>query len=244
MRYGKPAQARVVVMLIASVAAGTLTSTPKAAPATVAVTITDSALRLSRTTFVTGEVSFDVTNRGKRRHEFRIAGIATPNLAPGQSATVKIVFTQGGKFRYVVPGLRAGAVSVRGTTAPAGSTTTTAASATTTTSTSSAEPCANPTTSTVTVTITDAPSPHGYTFTPSTVSCGTITFVLKNVGSTPHGLQLMDPTGTILPASQTVLPSQTATMVSNLKYVGSYEWIDSVSTDNFAEAEPGFLTVQ
>jgi hypothetical protein len=233
----------MTAILVVAVAAGTLTSGPTAASATVAVTITDSSVRLSRTTLVIGEVSFDVTNRGKRRHQFRIAGIATPNLASGQTATVKIVFTQGGTFRYVVPGLRAGAVSVRGTTVSAGSTTT-STSTTTTTSSIAAEPCANPTISTVTVTITDAPSPHGYTFAPSTLACGTVTFVLKDVGSTPHGLQLMDPSGSILPASQTVLPSQTATMVSNLKYVGSYEWIDSVSTDNFAEAEPGFLTVQ
>jgi hypothetical protein len=226
-----------------AVAAGTLASGPRAASATVAVTITDSNVRLSQTTFVIGEVSFDVTNRGKRRHEFRIAGLATPNLARGQTATIKIVFTQGGTFRYVVPGLGAGAVSVRGTTVSAGSTTTTT-SPTTPTSSISAEPCANPTTSTVTVTMTDAPSPHGYSFVPSTFACGTVTFVLKNVGSTPHGFQLMDPSGTLLPASQTVLPSQTTTMVSNLKYVGSYEWVDSVSTDNFAEAEPGFLTVQ
>src|SRR5262249_36385197 len=112
------------------------------------------------------------------------------------------------------------------------------------TSTVPAGPCVNPTGSTVTVTMTDAPAPRGYTFSPGTIACGTVSFVLKDVGSTAHGLQLMDPLGTILPASQSVLPRQTVTVVSNLKYTGTYQWVDSVATDSFAEAEPGFLTVQ
>src|SRR5262249_39621124 len=147
-----------------------------AAPTTVGVTITDASVRLSRTSSGTGTTMFEVTNRGKRRHQFRIGGKTTPALPPGHSATPTILFQQPGKYRYLVPGLATRVVHA--TLYPAA-----VPPATTTTSTFTAQPCINPTTSTVTVTMTDATAQHGNTFAPSTVSCGTVTFILKDLGT-------------------------------------------------------------
>jgi hypothetical protein len=85
--------------------------------------------------------------------------------------------------------------------------------------------------------------PDGYTFSPATVPCGTVTFVLTNAGKLGHGLVLMDPRGQLLPASSTVGPSQTASLVENLVYVGTYQWADIVS-DAFGEDGVGQLVVR
>jgi hypothetical protein len=208
------------------------------ATSSVNVTITDSSLRLSPSIVPAGLVVFDVTNRGKHRHEFRIAGNGTPELASKETATLKIVFVRGGTYRVLVAGLRARVLRVIPTP---GASSPTPASTTPVTA-PSAQPCTNPTTSTVTVTMTDKLVPDGYTFSPATVPCGTVTFVLTNTGRFGHGLELMDPRGQILPASSTVGPSQTVSLTENLRYAGTYEWADIIS-DAFGEDGVGELVV-
>jgi hypothetical protein len=204
----------------------------------VVVTITDTGLRLSPSTVPVGLVVFDVTNRGAHRHAFRIAGDSTPELTSKETATLKIVFVRGGKYRFAVAGLRAGVLRV--TPTPAASSQAPASS--TPVATASAQPCTIPTTSTVTVTMSDRLPPDGYTFSPTTVPCGTVTFVLTNTGSLGHGLALMDPSGQILPASSTVGPSQTMSITENLRYSGTYLWADIIA-DAFGEEGVGQLVV-
>jgi uncharacterized cupredoxin-like copper-binding protein len=57
-----------------------------------------------------GAVTFTVTNRGKLRHDFKIAGKKTPLLSPGKRATLKVTFRKAGRFPYLctVPGHAAG----------------------------------------------------------------------------------------------------------------------------------------
>ncbi len=234
VRYAKHLLDPAWVLILVWMLAVALPSAGQASATTVAVTVTDSNVRFSRTALRIGAVVFNVTNRGKRRHEFRIAGRTTALLFPGRSATLTILFTQAGRYPYLVPGLPKGVLRV---TAPAA-----AAATATPASTVAVAPCTNPMTSTVTVTMTDAPAPRGYAFAPSAIPCGTVTFIVKDVGSAPHGLQLMDPSDVLLPPSTTVEPAQTTTMVSKLMYVGSYQWIDSVTSD-WGEAEVGFLAV-
>jgi hypothetical protein len=206
---------------------------------TVVVTVTDRGVELSRLSVPAGLVVFVVGNRGRHRRRFEIAGNATPALAFGKTAALKIVFVRGGRYRFAATGLPAGVLRVgptpaAGSSGPASSTPVAAASA---------QPCTNPTTSTVTVTMSDKFVPDGYTFSPTTVPCGTVTFVLTNTGKLGHGLVLMDPRGQLLPASSTVGPSQTASLVENLVYTGTYQWADIVS-DAFGEDGVGQLVVR
>jgi mono/diheme cytochrome c family protein len=67
---------------------------------TVAVTATDSALRLSTRTAPLGSVGFAVRNAGKKNHSFRIAGRKTPVLKPKARATLIVNFKRAGKYPY------------------------------------------------------------------------------------------------------------------------------------------------
>jgi mono/diheme cytochrome c family protein len=67
---------------------------------TVAVTATDTALRLSTGTAPLGSVGFVVRNTGTKAHDFRIAGKKTPRLAPKARATLVVNFKRAGKYPY------------------------------------------------------------------------------------------------------------------------------------------------
>ena len=70
---------------------------------------------LSKTRVPKGTVVFKVTNRGKSRHDFRIAGKKTPLLAAGKAATLRVVIAKAGRYAYLctVPGHAA--AGMRGT---------------------------------------------------------------------------------------------------------------------------------
>lgn len=65
---------------------------------------------LSKRTVAKGIVNFRVTNRGTIKHDFRIAGKKTVQLAPGKAATLRVTFKKAGKFAYLctLPGHAAG----------------------------------------------------------------------------------------------------------------------------------------
>ena len=66
----------------------------------VTVTATDSKFRLSKRSAPVGAVIFTVTNRGKKHHDFKIAGTKTPPLAPGRSARLPVTFSKKGRYPY------------------------------------------------------------------------------------------------------------------------------------------------
>jgi plastocyanin len=72
----------------------------------VAVIATDSKFTLSKGRAPAGVVIFTVTNRGKKHHDFKIAGQKTSLLAPGRSARLTITFSKEGRYPYrsTVPG--------------------------------------------------------------------------------------------------------------------------------------------
>jgi uncharacterized cupredoxin-like copper-binding protein len=72
----------------------------------VKVTATEFKFKLSRTTVPVGAVVFQVVNRGKIKHDFKIAGKKTPLIGPGKSATLRVVFHKKGRYAYLctVPG--------------------------------------------------------------------------------------------------------------------------------------------
>ena len=229
----------LAVLALAPVARGS-EGIPLTAAATVNAIVTDQRVTLSRSSLAVGTVTFRVTNRGLHRHAFRIAAEATPALAPGRSALLRIAFGQPGRVRYLVPGLPSGwlrliaaAPSSPGVITPI--------------QTATAQPlCASPVTSTVAVTMTDTTGPSGYTFSPATLRCGSATFVLTNTGKSGHGLDLEDPLGQILAPSPKVPPGQTLSVTIDLAYVGTYAWADiSAGFDaEFAETSNGHVVVE
>jgi uncharacterized cupredoxin-like copper-binding protein len=61
---------------------------------------------VSAKTVKRGSVTFVVTNRGAKPHDFKIAGKRTPNLAPGTSARLTVTFAKPGNYLFfcTVPG--------------------------------------------------------------------------------------------------------------------------------------------
>ena len=56
---------------------------------------------LAKKTAVKGTVVFKITNKGSINHDFKIAGKKTAQVAPGKTATLRIVFKKAGKFPYM-----------------------------------------------------------------------------------------------------------------------------------------------
>jgi mono/diheme cytochrome c family protein len=67
---------------------------------TIAVTATDSSLKLSAKSAPAGKVTFSVKNAGKKDHNFQIAGKKTAILKPGRSAKLAVTFSKTGPYTY------------------------------------------------------------------------------------------------------------------------------------------------
>ncbi len=149
-----------------------------------------------------GKITFKVTNKGAIAHNFKVCSVvvasanvfaclgkATPTIQPGKSATLTLTLKKG-KYEYLcsIPGHASAGmkglfgvgvkVTAPSTAKPVVSTTPTS----TAPSSSASQTCASPQTSAVTVSMFE----FGYTVSPSSVPCGTITFTVKNTGSTDH----------------------------------------------------------
>ena len=100
-----------VVLCAALVLASLVFARPQAATVTVtAGKPSELRFTLSKRSVPKGAVTFAVRNRGKLRHDFKIAGERTPLLGSGKRATLKVTFKKEGRFRYLctVPGHAAG----------------------------------------------------------------------------------------------------------------------------------------
>ncbi len=67
---------------------------------TINVTITDSAIKLSKKSANAGDFTFAVKNTGKAKHDFKIGSKKTPVLAPGKSAKLKVTLSKAGNVNY------------------------------------------------------------------------------------------------------------------------------------------------
>jgi uncharacterized cupredoxin-like copper-binding protein len=220
-----------VGLLVAAAGFGVGTFALSAAPAsgtpqradvtTVKVTATEFKFKLSRTTVPVGVVVFQVVNKGKIKHDFKIAGKKTPLIRPGKSAMLRVVFHKKGRYAYLctVPGHAAagmkGVLGV-GVNAPRPTTTTTAATTTTTitTTTTSAGPGG---------TVQVSEFEFGFTLSPATVPSGNVTFVMKNAGTVTHNF---DVSGVM--AGPFLNPGESATMTVNLQGGRAYSYLCDV----------------
>jgi hypothetical protein len=133
-----------------------------AAPPPIVVVVTDSAVSLSREAALAGRVVFRVVNRGRRPHDFRIAG-RVAQLRPGTSATLTIVLPRVGTYIWR-SGSHRGAFGVEKTRAV-----------------TLVNPpnCPSPKPTIVTVAIAD----NQFHLSQTTVACGIVTFVVTNEGN-------------------------------------------------------------
>ncbi len=79
----------------------TPTPTPTATPVqTVKVTLLGMKIVVTPKIVPRGEVVFEVTNKGKKSHDFKIVGKKTPLLAPGKSAKLSVSFPKASPNAY------------------------------------------------------------------------------------------------------------------------------------------------
>jgi uncharacterized cupredoxin-like copper-binding protein len=90
----------VAILTIAALALST-----SIAVASIGVTGKEFKFALTSKTAKHGKVTFRFTNKGKLKHDFKIAGKKTALLAPGKSASLTVTL-KAGKYTYIctVPG--------------------------------------------------------------------------------------------------------------------------------------------
>lgn len=104
MRMSRKASALAAVALGSLVAAVSAFGGPARQDATT-VTVTagkpsEFKFALSKTAAPKGAIAFKVTNKGKLKHDFKIAGKKTPLLATGKSKTVNVTLKPG-KYAFL-----------------------------------------------------------------------------------------------------------------------------------------------
>jgi uncharacterized cupredoxin-like copper-binding protein len=193
-----------------------------AATTTVSVTIgkpSEFRYTLSKKRVPVGTVVFKVVNKGRIAHDFKIAGKKTRMLAPGQSATLRVVLTKKGSYAYLcsVPGhaaagmkgvLGVGAAPVTPPTPPSGGGNTGAA-------------CTNPVATTVQVEEWD----YGFTLSQTTIPCGAVTFVQRNTGGVLHNFNVQ---GVANGQGALIDPGQATTMTVTFTNKGKFQFVCDV----------------
>ena len=96
---------RTFIVLTIAVAAIAFPAASSASGTKVTVTATEFHFKLSRSTVPHGKITFVLVNKGHLKHDFKIDGKKTPQIAPGKTATL-VVTLKKGTYSYVctVPG--------------------------------------------------------------------------------------------------------------------------------------------
>jgi hypothetical protein len=161
-----------------------------AASTTVTVTIKESAVTVSPRAVPAGAVAIKIVNRTRTARNFEIAGRTTPVIPAGRSANLNI-------------GLRKeGPVTFRSATRTH--------SRRLTGELDVYEPCANPVATTVRMQM--AQDNGGITVSQTTIPCGTVTFVVTNVGSVTDSLQIFTQVPSLGVSTPELAAGQTATL--------------------------------
>jgi uncharacterized cupredoxin-like copper-binding protein len=96
---------KLKLVAILTIAAFALSTSVAIAVASIGVTGKEFKFALTTKTAKHGKVTFRFTNKGKLKHDFKIAGKKTALLAPGKSASLTVTL-KAGKYTYIctVPG--------------------------------------------------------------------------------------------------------------------------------------------
>jgi uncharacterized cupredoxin-like copper-binding protein len=132
-------------------------------------------------------VIFKITNKGKIAHDFKINGKKTPQIQPGKTATLKVVFKKKGKFAFLctLPGHAAN--GMKGTLSVGVKVSTTTVTTTTggTTTGGGGSACTTPTT-----TVQVGMREYAFDFDKASFPAGCIQFVIKNNGTELHNFDI------------------------------------------------------
>jgi uncharacterized cupredoxin-like copper-binding protein len=188
-------------------------------PTGITVTLSDAKVKLSRSSVAAGTtVVFTIRNTAKAAHTFRVNGKVTPRISSGTSRELTVKFFRQAKLSYValVPGHASAALRGTFRVAPAVKPTTTAIPTTTAPPTKAPGPGGN-----IAVTLTDTV----YTFTPTKIPAGDVTFTMPNTGTASHNLDIKGVTGGVGPV---LASGQTATITVNLAAGQTYTFVCDV----------------
>jgi plastocyanin len=100
-RFRMTALVAVAVLAALAVAVAAFASSSKTAVAVTAGKPAELKFALSKTSAPKGVISFNVTNKGKLEHDFKIAGKKTAKLKAGKSQTLTVTISKPGKYAYL-----------------------------------------------------------------------------------------------------------------------------------------------
>jgi uncharacterized cupredoxin-like copper-binding protein len=96
---------RLVLALLVAVGAAALLAPSSPGASTVNVTGKEFKFTLSPRSTTAGSVTFRFTNKGRVKHDFKIAGKKTKVIGPGKSATLRVTLKKGSiAYTCTVPG--------------------------------------------------------------------------------------------------------------------------------------------
>jgi uncharacterized cupredoxin-like copper-binding protein len=96
---------RLILALLVAAGAMALLAPSSPGATSIAVTGKEFKFTLSPKTAKAGSATFRFTNRGKVKHDFKIAGKKTKIIGPGKSATLKVTLRKGSiPYLCTVPG--------------------------------------------------------------------------------------------------------------------------------------------
>jgi hypothetical protein len=201
--------AGVAALLV--VAAGSAQADSRAG--TVVVTITRGGLEVAPVNVLAGTLLFKIANHAKVARDFAIGGKRTAQIPPGTSATLTVALTAGfqtySSMRLSHRGRITGLLDALA-------------------------PCADPAATTVTVHMTQEPG--GIALSQNRIPCGTVTFVVTNVGALTDALWVF---GT-LPREKGVTPEIASGQTASLTIQFVATGIVYYESGDFPPAEPEY----
>ena len=181
-------------------------------PGTVVVRITSGGLEVAPVNVVAGPLLFKIANKGALARNFAIGGKRTAQISPGQSATLMVTLTKGFQsYSSVRPNRRGRITGLL----------------------DALEPCTNPVATTIAVQM-DHPLP--ITVSQSTIPCGTVTFIVTNIGSQVDDLHVFADLPQEKGATPELSPGQTADLTIEFVAKGSVHY----ESGDFPPAEPEY----
>jgi len=182
------------------------------APGTVVVRITSGGLEVAPVNVVAGTLLFKIANTGKVARNFAIGGKRTPQIPSGRSATLTVTLSAGYQSSSSVRANGRGRITGL---------------------LYALEPCTNPVATTIAV---QMDHPLAITVSQATIPCGTVTFIVTNVGSQVDDLHVF----AVLPQENGVTPElspgQTADLTVGFVAKGSVHY----ESGDFPPAEPEY----
>lgn len=185
-----------------------------AGPSLVAVELTDAKLIVRPSKVPAGQVVFRVVNKGRAARTFAIGRVRTSMIPGGRSGTLRAELRTRGPEAYVSLG-RGHAARLTGVLTVF-------------------VPCPSPSISSVEVRMDHDRS--GIMLSRSTIPCGTVTFVVTNIGAMPDSLQVVTDYPQPGAATPELAPGQTARLTARFTEKG----IAYYMSGNYPPSEPEF----